>query len=333
MRTFIIFKTSFYAFRNSWILNNESNLHVCNNTMKNRFINIKEVTSTDWLIIENKKLFIECFETISIIVAILNNLQLMILINVAYVSDFMINCVFQSQLKRRQMFFDEWKKHLHHKDKTLTWVKSWNEHYLMKNNLSSTFISSSSFIVISSFSLIDLSHDDKFFSDNKFNSINNDIIFSTNNSSISLFNSINNDLINSIIISTNDNYIISIKDNHIISTNNNVFISINQVSVSTSQQARSHSSDSVSSQSLASAFSHTLNFALESSQSIGSQAIQSSTNQSNASNHLNLDSDKISSEKMISQNSEQWQKFIVWSSSRMCWADWALNKLCRMISC
>lgn len=117
--TFILFKSSSFAtkefvLKSSWILNNESNVHVCNSIMKNRFIKIKDVTAADFLIVDDHHLVIECFEIIFIIVVISKNLQKMILTNVIYVSNFMINCVSQSLLEHRQIFFDNWKRHLHH---------------------------------------------------------------------------------------------------------------------------------------------------------------------------------------------------------------------------
>lgn len=70
MKTFLTsfisssFAVENFALKSSRILNNESNLNVCNNTMRTRFIKTTDVSSIDILITENNDLVIDDFDII-----------------------------------------------------------------------------------------------------------------------------------------------------------------------------------------------------------------------------------------------------------------------------
>jgi hypothetical protein len=64
----------------------------------------------------------------------------MTLENVAYIFDFMTNLIAQSLLKKKDFCFDDWKMHLHVEDITIVNVQVYDEHYLLKNNTSSSVV-------------------------------------------------------------------------------------------------------------------------------------------------------------------------------------------------
>ncbi len=138
--TFIVIRSSFsaeiYILRNAWILDNESNIHVCNDTMLSRYIKHRDLNFENCLIAKTQRLSIESYEFIILIVDTFRDLESMTLMNVTYVADFMTNTITLNLLIATKMHFDLWKMHLHSKDNTLIHVKSQDDHYLLKNNKS-----------------------------------------------------------------------------------------------------------------------------------------------------------------------------------------------------
>lgn len=65
----------------------------------------------------------------------------MTLINVAYVSDFMVNIVSEEKLLVKGLFYDSEKMHLHSKGKTIGYVERYNGHRLLENNCSTSITS------------------------------------------------------------------------------------------------------------------------------------------------------------------------------------------------
>jgi hypothetical protein len=58
----------------------------------------------------------------------------MIFLNVALVSTFMINVMTQDLLYVKELYFNTLKLHLHHNHISITFVKRYNEHNLLKDN-------------------------------------------------------------------------------------------------------------------------------------------------------------------------------------------------------
>jgi hypothetical protein len=113
--------------------------------MHSRFIKKRDIFLNEWLASDDRSLKIETYDTINITLQTSNDLKLMTLLNVAYVSNFMTNAVSQNLLYVKDLYFDNDKLHLHKKENIIAWVKRFNDHYLLKNNTAETvacFISS-----------------------------------------------------------------------------------------------------------------------------------------------------------------------------------------------
>ena len=82
-----------YAFRSLWVLNHDSNIHVINKTMKQRFQKKRDYTDEFVVISDMKSLSILIYDRIRIIVNTLTEKKLMKFLNVSYVLDFMINII------------------------------------------------------------------------------------------------------------------------------------------------------------------------------------------------------------------------------------------------
>jgi hypothetical protein len=135
---FIVVRSFFlieiYILQNAWILNNESNIHVCNDTMLSRYIKHRNLNLEDCFIAKTQWLLIESYESIIFIVDTFRNLESMTLMNVTYVIDFLTNTVILNLLIANKVHFDSWKMHLHSKNNILIHVKCQNDHYLLKSN-------------------------------------------------------------------------------------------------------------------------------------------------------------------------------------------------------
>ena len=136
------FSTDHYSLRGSWILDNGSNSHVCNLTMKSRF-KWQRGGGGDYLTAGTQRLSIEAYGTISITVPTPTGPQRMTLLNVAYVANFMTNLVSQDLLYVKGLYFDNWKLHLHRKGVTIATIKRYNGHYLMEDNVDHASIAAS----------------------------------------------------------------------------------------------------------------------------------------------------------------------------------------------
>jgi hypothetical protein len=143
-RTALSISRDSYSIRSSWILDNEANNHVCNSTMRSRFVWEREASSDDFLMTGTQRLSIKCFEIIKILVATPTDLKEMTLLNVAYIADFRINLVSKNRLYVKSLYFDHWKLHLHRDESTMITVKRYNEHYLLKNNITASASTSAS---------------------------------------------------------------------------------------------------------------------------------------------------------------------------------------------
>ena len=138
------YANSNYSLRNSWILDNGSNDHVCNSTMKHRFTKTRKGTG-ELLAAGRDILEIECYGTIQITVDSPTGPKLITLTEVCYVPDLMTNAVSDYRLSLKGVFFDGWKKHLHVKGKTLYNLKHINGHYLLEDNTTSNEIQGGAF--------------------------------------------------------------------------------------------------------------------------------------------------------------------------------------------
>ena len=130
------FSADSYTIKSSWILDNGSNINVCNNTMKSRYTQERK-SMGEYLTAGTQRLAIESYGTVKITVSTPTGLQSITLLNVAYVSNFMTNLVSQDLLYVKGLYFNNWKNHLHREGKTVAYVKRYDGHYLLEDNTSS----------------------------------------------------------------------------------------------------------------------------------------------------------------------------------------------------
>ena len=106
-----------YSLRFSWILDHDSDIHVVNDCMQHRFIKERDCTDEFTVAAENELLSIRVYERIQIniqvAIAIEKEKGIIELINVVYISNFMINIVSRSILKAKELHFDIEHHHLH----------------------------------------------------------------------------------------------------------------------------------------------------------------------------------------------------------------------------
>ena len=128
------FSQFLYDLRFSWIINHDFNIHVVNNIMKKRFIKKRDCIDNFTIISNNKSLLIKTYDKIKINVKTLNEKDIMTLINVIYVSNFMINVVAESILENKKLHFDIQHRHLHRNDFVVILMFRAKAHYVLENN-------------------------------------------------------------------------------------------------------------------------------------------------------------------------------------------------------
>ena len=91
--------------------------------------------SIDEILTDETQSNVEAFGEIEIsIPALENEIWKMILKNVCYISNFMINIVVSAKLRAKKMYFDDQRMRLHVNGRTLDWVKHTHDHDVLKNN-------------------------------------------------------------------------------------------------------------------------------------------------------------------------------------------------------
>ena len=106
--------------------------------MQHHFIKKQNCIDEFTIAAERKMLTINVYETITINVQILIDNRIIILINVAYISNFMINIVSGSILKEKKLHFDILQRHLHRNGQSVAFVLKVENHYVIENNIKST---------------------------------------------------------------------------------------------------------------------------------------------------------------------------------------------------
>ena len=123
-----------WTIQNSWLLDNRTNIHVCNSTMLSRFIKTRSSGPEDTLRAGNQILPIECYGTIDIFINTPIGCQMITLLNVAYVSDFMTNLVSINILTSKGVYFNSKEMHLYRDTGTMAYVENHGGFHLMENN-------------------------------------------------------------------------------------------------------------------------------------------------------------------------------------------------------
>ena len=115
-------------------MNHDFDIHVVNNIIKKRFIKKRNCIDDFTIILNNKSLFIKTYDRIKINVKILNEKDIITLINIIYVLNFMINVVAESILENKELHFDIQHRHLHRNDFVVILMFRTKAYYIFKNN-------------------------------------------------------------------------------------------------------------------------------------------------------------------------------------------------------
>ncbi len=122
-----------YALHWFWILDNDSNTHVCNKSMKHRFRKTRE--SDVRLMFEIITFEIETYNEIDISIDVSKDKKWrIILINVIYVLNFMTNLIAQRILRAKKWYLNEENMIIRHLDKSICYIKHMHEHDVLKDN-------------------------------------------------------------------------------------------------------------------------------------------------------------------------------------------------------
>ena len=135
---FSIIKSTFmshqYSLKSSWILSYGSTTHVCNKTMKHRFI--KDEDGNGKTILAGTQILpIEAFGHMDVYVDTDEGVKTMTLLNVSYIGNFMTNFVSGIALHKKGVHFDTQYSRLHKNGETVGYVYLRHDHFLMEDNV------------------------------------------------------------------------------------------------------------------------------------------------------------------------------------------------------
>ena len=114
-------------------MNHGFDVHIANNIMKQRFIKKRDFDEFT-VMSSNEFLSIKTYDTMIIKVNTSTEKNTMILLNVIYISDFMVNVVAESILDDKRFHFDTQHRHLHRNDFFIVLVLRIDAHYVLKDN-------------------------------------------------------------------------------------------------------------------------------------------------------------------------------------------------------
>ena len=123
-----------YTLQFSWILNHESDIHVANSLMKQRFIKEKDCINGSTVITGGDSWAVEAYDQITIKMITSNEKETMTLLNVAYISSFMTNIVAESILEDKEVHFDTEHRHLHRGEIIFAFALRVKAHYVLEDN-------------------------------------------------------------------------------------------------------------------------------------------------------------------------------------------------------
>jgi hypothetical protein len=95
-----------YSLKESGILDEDANYHVCNSTMLSRFTKTRNA-SDEKMTARAQHKTIDSYEIVIIFLKSSTDFKTITLENVAYISNFMTNLIAQSLLKRKDLCFDD----------------------------------------------------------------------------------------------------------------------------------------------------------------------------------------------------------------------------------
>ena len=106
--------------------------------MQHCFIKKRNCIDKSTIATKRKMLTINIYEIITINVQTFIDNRIIILTNVAYISNFMINIVFESILKEKELHFNIQHRYLHRNKQSAVFVPKIENYYVIKNNIKST---------------------------------------------------------------------------------------------------------------------------------------------------------------------------------------------------
>ena len=131
-----------YHLQSSWIVDHGSSYHVCNKTMKDRFV--KEFDSKDdTLIAVLGNTNVVAYGGITLNVKTPTGKGVITITNVAYIPDFMVNVVSGSMLEDKGIHFVPEHRLLHHNGQTMMLVTRNGGHYVLEDNTENSITKSS----------------------------------------------------------------------------------------------------------------------------------------------------------------------------------------------
>ena len=126
-----------YKLINFWILNKNSNIHVCNNFK--RFHLKRTISEKNIIIVEKTIHQIKTFKIVDIITKNFRKLISIKLLNVILIIDYFINIVCLNRFEDKGIFHDLKNDRLQRKNETFCYVKKMNRHKILKYNFSQNF--------------------------------------------------------------------------------------------------------------------------------------------------------------------------------------------------
>jgi hypothetical protein len=123
-----------YKLINCWTLDNDIDIHVCNDS--DRFQLNRIIDSNDQLVVDKIVYDIENYETMNIVVKELDDSINIQLLNVALMFEFFINLICLIKMMKKKVHWDIEEKRLHRKEIIFCVVKSVENHWVLENNLS-----------------------------------------------------------------------------------------------------------------------------------------------------------------------------------------------------
>ena len=105
--------------------------------MQHRFIKKRNCHNEFTIAAERKMLTINIYKIITINVQIFIDNKIITLINIAYILNFMINIVFKSILKEKELHFNIFHRHLHQNKQSAAFVFKIKNHYIIEDNIKS----------------------------------------------------------------------------------------------------------------------------------------------------------------------------------------------------
>ena len=125
-----------YFLQSSWILNNESNTHICNKIMLHRFRKTRDISSNE-IIADKTRSEIEIIDEIEISINVFEEkIWKNLLIDICYIFNFMTNIAAQRKFRIKRIYFDDQNMRLCIiADQTLNLMKHIHNHNLLENNI------------------------------------------------------------------------------------------------------------------------------------------------------------------------------------------------------